>query len=245
VDSATCQGQPRSGLQEAGWRDAQAWFQSEQGSREYRASAAWVLPAPERRRRGSSWRVFLKHYKEQFLSCDLFTVETLGLQTLYVLFFLEHGTRRVHLAECTAHPSGAWVTQQARQILWEFEDRKLPIRYLIHDHDTKFTEAFDTVLEAEGVEIMDIPYHAPNANAYAERRVRTVRQECLDKLIILNERHLRRTLHDYVACYNARRPHQGLDQDSRCGLAPVSTEAPICCRPVLGGIIRDYYREAA
>ena len=89
---------------------------------------------------GSSWRVFQKHYKEQFLCCDFFTVETLGLQTLYVLFFLEHGTRRVHLAGCTAHPTGAWVTQQARQILWEFEDRELPIRYLIHDHDLKLTD---------------------------------------------------------------------------------------------------------
>jgi hypothetical protein len=152
-----------------------------------------ILPAPERRRQGSSWRVFLNHYKDQFLACDFFTVETLGLQKLYVLFFLEHGTRRVHLAGCTAHPSGDWVTQQARQIMWEFEDRELPIRYLIHDHDPKFTDAFDTVFEAEGVEIVDIPYCAPNANAHAERWVRTVREECLDKLIILNERHLRRT----------------------------------------------------
>jgi transposase InsO family protein len=204
-----------------------------------------ILPAPERRRQGSSWRVFLNHYKDQFLACDFFTVETLGLQTLYVLFFVEHGTRRVHLAGCTAHPTGDWVTQQARQIMWEFEDRELPIRYLIHDHDPKFTDAFDTVFEAEGVEIVDIPYHAPNANAYAERWVRTVREECLDQLIILNGRHLRRTLNEYVAHYNARRPHQSLDQDSPLGMIPVSRQGPICYRQVLGGIIRDYYREAA
>ena len=137
------------------------------------------------------------------------------------------------------------MTQQARQILWESEDRALPIRYLIHDHDPKFTEAFDTVFEAEGVEIVDIPYQAPNANAYAERWVRTVREECLDPVIILNACHLRRTLNEYVAHYNARRPHQGLEQDSPCGLAPVSRQGPVRCRQVLGGIIRDYYREAA
>ena len=201
-----------------------------------------ILPAPERDRQGSPWRVFLNHYKEQFLSCDFFTVETLGLQTLYVLFFLEHGT---HLAGCTAHPNGQWVTQQARQMSWELQERELPIRYLIHDHDTKFPEAFDIVFESEGVEIVDIPYQAPNANAYAERWVRTVREEFLDKVIILNERHLHRTLKEYVAHYNTRRPHQGLDQDSPLGLAPVTEQGSIQYRNVLGGIIRDYYREAA
>jgi putative transposase len=130
-----------------------------------------VPPAPERGRE-DSWRVFLNHYKDQFLACDFFTVETLGLKTLDVLFFLEHGTRRVHLAGCTAHPGGAWVTQQARQMTWAFQDRELPMRYLIHDHDTQFTDAFDMVFEAEGVEIVDIPYQAPNANAFAERWVR-------------------------------------------------------------------------
>ena len=113
------------------------------------------------------------------------------------------------------------MTQQARQIMWEFEDRELPIRYLIHDHDPKFTDAFDTVFEAEGVEIVDIPYCAPNANAHAERWVRTVREECLDKLIILNEHHLRRTLNEYVAHDNARRPHQSLEQDSPLSMVPV------------------------
>jgi len=159
-------------------------------------------------------------------------------------FFIEHATRRVYLAGCTAHPDAAWVTQQARQMTWELHDRELPMRYLIHDHDTKFTGLFDTVFESEGIEIVDIPFEAPNANAIAERWVRSVREECLDKLIILNERHLRRVLSEYLAYYSARRPHQGLDQDSPLGLA-VSTEGPIRYRNVLGGIIRDYYREAA
>ena len=165
--------------------------------------------------------------------------------TLYVLYFIEHGTRQVHLAGCTAHPNGKWVTQQARQMSWELQDREVPIGYLIHDHDTKFTEAFDLVFESEGVESVDIPYQAPNANAYAERWVRTVREEFLDKVIILNEGHLHRTLKEYVAHYNTRRPHQGLGQDSPLGLAPVTEQGTIQYRNVLGGIIRDYYREAA
>jgi transposase InsO family protein len=204
-----------------------------------------IPPAPARKRRRSAWRVFFNHYKQQFLVCDFFTVETLTLQTLYVLFFPEHGTRRAHLAGCTAHPTGAWVTQQARQMTWSLQDRERPMRYLIHDHDTTFTDAFDTVFESEGVELVDIPYHAPNANAHAERWVRTVREECLDKVIILNERHLRRVLHEYVAYYNTPRPHQGLKQDSPTGMFPVSRQGSVRYRKMLGGIIRDYYRDAA
>ena len=204
-----------------------------------------ILPAPERRRQGSSWRSFLNHYREQLLACDFFTVETLALQTLYCLFFIEHNTRQVYFAGCTPHPNQNWVTQQARQMTWELEERDTSIKYLIRDHDTKFTDAFDTVFEAEGIEIVNIPYHSPNANAHAERRVRSVREECLDKLIILNEQHLRRVLSEYVAHYNARRPHQSLAQDSPRGLGPIPGQGPIRCHKVLSGIIRDYYREAA
>lgn len=137
------------------------------------------------------------------------------------------------------------MTQQARQMTWSLQDREVPMRYLIHDHDTKFTDAFDTVFESEGVELVDIPYHAPNANAYAERWVRTVREECLDKVIIFNERHLRRVLHEYVGYYNVRRPHQGLGQDSPTGMPPASPAGRVRYQKVLGGIIRDYYREVA
>ena len=128
---------------------------------------------------------------------------------------------------------------------WVLQGRELPMRYLIHDHDTKFTAAFDTVFEAEGVEIVDIPYRAPNANAFAERWVRSVREECLDKVIILNERHLRRVLHEYGEYYNTRRPHQGLEQDSPTGMLPAFQQGTVRYRNVLGGVIRDYYREAA
>jgi transposase InsO family protein len=124
---------------------------------------------------------------------------------------------------------------------WELHDRDVP---MLHDHDTKFTGLFDTMFESEGIEIVDIPFEAPNANAIAERWVRSIQEECLDKLIILNERHLRRVLTEYLVYYNTRRPHQSLDQDSPLGLT-MSTEGPIRYRNVLGGIIRDYYREAA
>ncbi len=204
-----------------------------------------IPPALERGRQGSSWRVFLHHYKDQFLACDFFTVETLTLKTLYVLCFLEHGTRRVHLAGCTEHPTGAWVIQQAQQMTWQLQDRDLSIRYLLHDHDTKFTDAFDTMFEAEGVEIVDTPYQAPNANTFAERWVHSVREERLDKVIMLNERHLRRVLHEYTVDYNTRRSHQGLDQDSPTGMFPASQQGTVRYRNVLGGIIRDYYRDAA
>jgi putative transposase len=205
----------------------------------------WARPVRERGRTLPTGMLTSLSHKEQFLACDFFTVETLTLQTLYVLFFIEHGTRQVYFAGCTAHPNQNWVTQQARHMTWELEERDLPMKYLIRDHDTKFTESFDTVFEATGIEIVNIPYQAPNANAVAERWVRSVREECLDRLIILNERHLRRVLQEYVTYYNERRPHQSLAQDSPLGLESESIQGPIRCRNVLGGIIRDYYREAA
>jgi putative transposase len=151
----------------------------------------------------------MTHYKEQILACDFFTIETVFLRTLYVLFFIELGTRRVHFAGCTAHPNGAWATQQARQMAWALEERDVPIRFLIHDRDSKFTEAFDTVFVSERLTIIETPIKAPNTNAYAERWVRSVREECLDKLLILNETHLRRVLRAYVAYYTDERPCQG------------------------------------
>jgi hypothetical protein len=129
-----------------------------------------IPPAPRRGR--STWRAFLNHYKQQMLACDFLTVETLGLRTAYILFFIELGTRRVHFAGCTAHPDQAWVTQQARQLTWALPDRPpdvKPMRFLIHDRDTKFTQSFDNIVLSEGVGIVLTPYRAPNANAYAER----------------------------------------------------------------------------
>jgi len=128
-----------------------------------------IPPAPQRCKHASSWRHLMSHYKEQILACDFFTIETVRLQTLYVLFFIEIGTRRVHLAGCTSTPTSAWVTQQARQIIWSLGERQPSIRFLIHDRDTKFSQAFDTVFAAEGINILLTPVQAPNANAFAAR----------------------------------------------------------------------------
>jgi hypothetical protein len=203
-----------------------------------------VPPAPQRRR-VTTWRDFIQRHKDQALACDFFTVETLWLKTLHVLFFLEVGTRRVHLAGCTAHPTAAWVTQQARQLAWELHETGTPPRFLIHDRDGKFTPSFDTVFAAEGVEVVRTPYRAPTANAYAERWVRTVREECLDHLLIVNEAHLRRILVADVAHYNQARPHQGIAQRAPIPFDARTRPGPVRRRDVLGGLIHEYDREAA
>ena len=203
-----------------------------------------IPPSPERE--GSpSWRHLMAHYKDKILACDFFTVETLFLKTVYVLFFIELGTRRVHFAGCTTNPDGAWVTQQARQMTWNLDDADKRFRFLIRDRDKKFTEAFDTIFQSEGMKIIRTPRQAPNANSHAERYVRSARSECLDKIIVINQAHLRSVLTEYVEFYNTRRPHQGIAQQSPIMRLPEKREGVVQKRPVLGGIINDYYRLAA
>jgi putative transposase len=203
-----------------------------------------VPPAPQRRR-ATTWRAFIQRHKGQLLACDFFTVETLWLKTLHVLFFLEVGTRRVHLAGCTASPTAAWVTQQARNLFWTMQDAGTPPRFLIHDRDAKFPSAFDTVFVTEGVEVVRTPYRSPTANAYAERWVRSARAECLDHLLIVNEAHLRQVLAAYVAHYNQARPHQGIGQQVPIRREQRARQGPVRCRDVLGGLIHEYDRAAA
>jgi putative transposase len=158
-------------------------------------------PAP--RRAGPSWRDFLRQQAASMLACDFFTVETLSLRRFYVLFFIELGNRRVHLAGCTTNPTGDWVTQQARNL--SFGGLLERMRFLIHDRDSKFTAVFDEVFRSEGITVIRTPIRAPQANAYAERFVRTVRAECLDWLLILGRRHLERALHMYTMHHNRER----------------------------------------
>ncbi len=151
----------------------------------------------------------------------------------------------MHLAGCTTHPTAAWVTQQARQFSWHLQDGEPgAIKFLIHDRDSKFAAGFDTVFASEGIEVIKTPVQAPNANAYAERVVRSIRAECLDRLLILNQAHLRFVLKQYLAYYNHRRPHQGLGQALPVPLAPAPTSPAtperVSCRPVLGGLLHDY-----
>ena len=200
-----------------------------------------IQPTPDRA--GSvGWKHLMTHYKEQILACDFFTLETIGLHTLYIFFFIELGSRRVHLAGITAHPTQKWVTQQARQFTWILPDHKPLFRFLIRDRDTKYTETFDQVFQADGIDILRTPFKAPNANAVAERWVRTVREECLDHLLIFNAVHLRRVLNAFVAYYNTRRPHQGLQQQSPLPRSQPTPAGPVQHRKVLGGLINDYFR---
>jgi len=181
----------------------------------------------QHRRKSTNWRTFLRHYQQQMLACDFFTIETVDLKTLYILFFIELGT------------------QQARQLCWQLEDRAVPMRFLIHDNDTIFTAIFDAVFQAQGIEVIHTPYRAPNANAVAERWIRSVRQGCLDKLVLLGGWHVRRVLAEYVTFYTTRRPHQGRNQQCPIPLTVVSGDDRVQRRDVLGGIIHDYLRAAA
>ncbi len=200
-----------------------------------------IVPAPVRY--GSiGWKTMMNHYKEQLLACDFFTIETIFLRTVYVLVFIELGTRKVHLAGITSHPDGRWVAQQARQLVWKFEETGANFRCLIRDNDRKFTDAFDTVFESQETRIIPTPIRAPNANGCMERWVRTVRQECLDHILIINEAHLRRVLNAFLDYYNARRPHQSLAQQSPIPRAAPVTTGKINRHKVLGGIINDYFR---
>jgi transposase InsO family protein len=197
-------------------------------------------PAP--RRIGPTWTQFLRAQAEGIVACDLFTVETIRLKTLYVLFFIRLSTRRVVAAGVTAHPDSAWVTQQARNVAMDLNDREPPVRFLLRDHDAKFSRGFDEVFCSEGAEVLRTPIRAPKANAYAERWVQTVRVECLDW-------HLVWILRAYVRHYNRHRPHRALELKPPDASADITalTEAWPCRvhrRDLLGGLLREYRRTA-
>jgi putative transposase len=199
-------------------------------------------------RGGLSWREFIRGQAAAMVACDFFTVDTVTLRRIYVLFFIELQSRRVHLAGCTENPGGAWVAQQARNFAGSRDDREVPLRFLIHDHDAKFTAAFDEIFRSEGVEVVRTPIAAPRANAIAERFVGTARRECLDWLLISGRRHLERVLRVFVDHYNGHRPHRAL------GLGAPQAAQPALLRPVtsslgggdvrrtdrLGGVISEY-----
>jgi putative transposase len=205
---------------------------------------AGVPPAGARARLG--WRQFLRAHAQSMLACDFFTVETLWLGRLYVLFFIELGSRRVHVAGYTANPDGLWTMQQARQLAWSLQERPSPLRFLIHDRDSKFTASFDEVFRSEGINVIHTPVRAPQANAYAERFVRTVRTECLDWILIVGRRHLEAVLRIYVQHYNRERPHRGLAlQPPEPSKLNSLCDADVRRRDRLGGVLHEYYRAAA
>jgi putative transposase len=206
---------------------------------------AGIDPAP--RRAGDTWRAFLAGQAKSILATDFFHVDTVFLRRLYVLFFIEHGTRRVHLAGITAHPTGEWVTQQAHNLLMTLENQADGVKFLIRDRDAKFTAAFDAVLTTVGVRIIKTPVQAPRANAIAERWIASARRECLDRMLITGERHLRLVLSEYVDHYNVHRPHRALQQSPPAGRphrpAP-GANARILRRDRLDGLIHEYAQVA-
>ena len=202
-----------------------------------------IEPAP--RRSGLTWAEFVRAQATTLLACDFFTVDTVLLQRLYVLFFIEVGTRRVYLSGVTAHPVGEWATQQARNLSVHLADRYRASRFLVRDRDTKFTASFDEVFGSEGTKVIKTPVRSPRANAFAERFVGTARRECLDRLLIFNRRHLEQVLTEYIGHYNEHRPHRSLGQRSpqqETEPVPMSLVDPgrLRRRTRLGGLVHEY-----
>jgi putative transposase len=203
---------------------------------------AGVPPAPKRTAR--SWRSFLRQQAASMLACDFLTVETAFLQRIYVLFFISLATRRVEYIACTSRPDGAWVVQQARNLVMQLGDEQT-FQFLIHDRDSKFSGAFDEVFRSEGIRVIRTPIQAPNANAYAERWVRTFRADCLDRILILGRRHLEHVLRVYRRHYNEHRPHRALrllppdGRDTTPADRASMTADPQRC-DLLGGLIHEY-----
>ena len=207
--------------------------------------AVGIDPAP--RRLGPIWRQFMYAQAAGILAVDFFHVDTVLLKRLYVLVFIEHGTRRLHLGGVTANPTGKWTVQQARNLALTLDERFGDIRFLIRDRGSNFTASFDAVFQATGARILRTAVQAPRMNATCERLVGTLRRELLDRVLILGEAHLRSVLAEYQVHYNTARPHQGIAQRVPVGEhdAPRTTVTDVDSerirrKPVLSGLINEY-----
>jgi transposase InsO family protein len=207
-------------------------------------AAAGLRPAP--RRTSPTWRQFLTAQAAGILACDFLHVDTVFLRRDHVLFVMEIQTRTVHILGVTARPTGAWTTQQARNLLMDLGNRAAAFAFLIRDRDSKFTAAFDDVFAGNGTRITKTPARSPRANSFAERFVGTLRRECLDHLLITGERHLRKILYEYTRHYNGHRPHQALEQRPPLGELgqAIDITARIERRQAVGGLISEYRRAA-
>jgi transposase InsO family protein len=210
--------------------------------------AASIDPAP--RRDGPTWRQFLHAQAAGILAADFLHVDTVALTRLYVLVFIEHGTRRMHIGGVTAHPTGEWTVQQARNLALDLGDRFGDFRFLIRDRGSNFTRSFDAVFQATGTTILCTAVQAPRMNAICERLIGTLRRELLDRTLILNQSHLRAVLAEYQEHYNTARPHQGLGQrvpDVDPGSRVTAADPGTCHirrKPILSGLINEYERAA-
>jgi len=216
------------------------------------ASTVWTIlqragvdPAPKRS--AVSWRQFLRAQADSVLAVDFFTVDTVLLKRLYVLFVIEIATRRVHVLGVTPQPVGEWVAQQARNLVMNLEEGIGRFRFVLRDRDTKFTAAFDAVFAAEGIAVLRTPVRAPRANAYAERWVGTVRREVLDRMLIFGCLQLQSVLAEYADHYNVHRPHRALRQVPPLGPGESAVVVPagsVVRRDRLGGLIHEYTQVA-
>jgi putative transposase len=206
-------------------------------------------PAPQRRKAGMSWAKFLKMHWEVLAATDFFTVEVAtwhGLVTYYMLFVMELATRRVQIAGITPHPTAAFMQQCARQLTDPFDGFLLGKRYLLHDRDTKFTQAFDGLLKDSGVEAVVLPPRSPNLNAHCERFVRSIKEEALKQMVMLGERSLSYAIQQYLVHYHTERNHQGLDNQLIVRGRTIGCQTgPVVRRERLGGLLRYYHREVA
>jgi transposase InsO family protein len=208
-----------------------------------------IAPAPDRKKT-TTWKEFIRTHMDMLVATDFFTAEvwtTAGLVTYYVLFFLHLASRKVYVAGVTPHPNQGWVTQIARNVTMADWGVLSPGQYLIHDRDGKYCPAFQRILDNAGVKRVPLPPHSPNLNAYAERWIRSVKEEALSRLILFGERSLWHTLSAYTTHYHYERPHQG---KGNVVLMPVPAHVPargnpIRCRERLGGRLKYYDREAA
>ncbi|MFG3369619.1 integrase core domain-containing protein [Streptomyces sp. NPDC048156] len=206
-------------------------------------TAAGIDPAP--RRSGPTWREFLTAQTEGIIACDFLHIDLVDLRRVYALVFLEHGARRLHIAGVTAHPTGSWTVQQARNLPVELGVRVDSLRFLLRDRDAKYTESFDAVFAADDIRVVRTAPRAPRMNAHCERIIGTLRREALDHLLIWNETHARQVLDAYARHYNGHRPHQARGQ-----LPPLAQEHPspliapsahgLLRTRILGGVINEY-----
>jgi transposase InsO family protein len=207
----------------------------------------WLRAAglgPAGTRRGMTWREFIRAHRQSLLAVDFFTVETIWAQRLYVLFFIELGSRRVHLAGRTPNPNAPWVIQRARQVTWTLAERSEPLRFLIRDRDQKFTDGCDHVFRSERIEVVRTPFRVPQSNGVAERFVRTIRSECLDRLLVCDRHHLEQVLRVFIDHDNGHRPHRFLcltpPQSTRSAVVVAWSGGHIQRRDRLGGVIHEY-----